>query len=157
LNAVCDEVVVVLAPDAQAPGLADAVRIARDDVVGQGPLAGLLAGMAASSTGWVLVAAGDMPELAELVLREMLRVAREGSARAVVLQDGDHYRPLPAALRTPPALVTARLLFDSGERRLRALMEALDRVVLDQATWTALDPRRRTLRDVDERGDLPTG
>ena len=26
--------------------------------------------------------------------------------------------------------------------------------VIDEATWTALDPERATLRDVDEPGDL---
>jgi hypothetical protein len=28
--------------------------------------------------------------------------------------------------------------------------------VIDEATWTALDPQRATLRDVDEPADLDT-
>ena len=157
LGAVCDETIVVLAPDARAPALPDGVRIARDAVADQGPLAGLLAGLAAARTEWAMVAAGDMPELAEPVLREMVRVARGGDVDAVVLRDGDRVRPLPASLRVARASVVAHGLFDAGERRLRAVADALDARIVDEPVWTALDPERRTLVDVDEPGDLAMG
>jgi hypothetical protein len=48
-------------------------------------------------------------------------------------------------------------LLHAGERRLRALSDALRTAVIDESTWLALDPERRTLRDVDEPGDLPPG
>jgi molybdopterin-guanine dinucleotide biosynthesis protein A len=157
LSAVCEETVVVLAPDAQAPELPDGVRIARDEVAYQGPLAGLLAGLAAARTEWAMVVAGDMPELAEPVLREMLRVVRGGEVDEVILRDGDQSRPLPAALRVARASVVAHGLFDAGERRLRAVADALDAGIVDEPVWTALDPERRTLVDVDDPDDLPTG
>ena len=104
-----------------------------------------------------MVAAGDMPELAEPVLREMVRVARGGDVDAVVLRDGDRVRPLPASLRVARASVVAHGLFDAGERRLRAVADALDARIADEPVWTALDPERRTLVDVDEPGDLAMG
>jgi hypothetical protein len=45
-------------------------------------------------------------------------------------------------------------LLDSGRRRLRDLLDALRVAIVDEATWHALDPERRTLFDVDEAADL---
>jgi len=46
-------------------------------------------------------------------------------------------------------------LLHAGRRRLRDMLDSLRTAVIDEATWTALDPQRRTLHDVDEPGDLP--
>jgi hypothetical protein len=46
-------------------------------------------------------------------------------------------------------------LLDSGERRLRALLEVLDVEVLPPSTWRLDDPAGETLRDVDTPDDLP--
>ncbi len=73
---------------------------------------------------------------------------------AVSLQDGDRPRPLPLVVRVEPAREAAHALRHAGERRLRALPEALRTAVIDEATWHRLDPARTTLRDIDEPGDL---
>jgi molybdopterin-guanine dinucleotide biosynthesis protein A len=73
---------------------------------------------------------------------------------AVALEDGGRFRPLPVVVRTRPARVTARSLLERGERSLRAWLEALGVRTIDEATWTRLDPGRRTLRDVDAPSDL---
>ena len=152
----CGEVVVVIAPNAPEPSLAPGVpaRAVRDPVEGEGPLVGLHAGLAAARSPIALVAGGDMPELHPAVLREMLRVAGEAPAEAVALRDGDAFRPLPCALRVERASEVARALLDRGSRRLRDLLDALRVAAIDEATWVALDPDRRTLLDVDEPGDL---
>ena len=106
------------------------------------------------NTDLVLVAGGDMPTLVTSVLVEMLNVAAEASVDAVALADGDHFRPLPIVLRTGPARDAAHILLHDGERRLRALLDALRVAVIDEPTWLALDPERATLRDIDEPGDL---
>lgn len=156
LAEVCREVVVVVAPDAPEPSmpLAVPVRLVRDASEGQGPLAGVLAGLSEVGTDWALVAGGDMPTLQTSVLLEMLRVGGEAGVDAVVLQDGDRLRPLPLVLRSRPAREAAHALLHAGERRLRALPDALHTAAIDEATWVSLDPRRATLRDVDEPGDL---
>jgi hypothetical protein len=49
----------------------------------------------------------------------------------------------------------SRRLAAEGERRLGALAERLTVRVLREEEWRPLDPEARTLRDVDEPGDLP--
>jgi molybdopterin-guanine dinucleotide biosynthesis protein A len=156
LAEVCREVLVVVAPGGEDPALplAAPARVVRDATEGEGPLAGVLAGLTETVTDWALVAGGDMPDLRTAVLLEMLRVAGESGADAVALQDGDRLRPLPLVLRSAPAREAAHALLHSGERRLRALPEALRTAVIDEPTWVGLDPERATLRDVDEPDDL---
>lgn len=156
LAEVCDEVVVVLAPNVPEPSLPPGARrrVVRDPVEGGGPLVGVAAALAAVDTELALVAAGDMPELRAAVLREMLTVAAEAPAEAVALRDGEHVRPLPCVLRVERAAAVAAALLASGRRALTDLLDALRVAAIDEATWHALDPERRTLVDVDEPSDL---
>jgi len=156
LAEVCSEVVVVLAPHALEPSLPVGVpaRVARDASEGEGPLAGLHAGLLVARTDVALVAAGDMPELSAAVLLEMVAVASETRMEAVALQDGEKIRPLPCAVRVARAREVAGALLASGSRRLRDLLATLRVSVIDEATWQALDPDRGTLVDVDEPRDL---
>lgn len=151
------DIVVVCAADGGEPPLPVdvAVRVVRDAVVDEGPLAGVIAGLAVVRTPTALIVAGDMPELQAPVLRTMLRTLNEPGVQGVWLADGDRPRPFPLAVRTAPAAAAARDLFDAGQRRLRALPTELGARVLDEPVWTALDPERLTMRDVDEAGDLP--
>jgi molybdopterin-guanine dinucleotide biosynthesis protein A len=152
----CGDVVLVIAPGARAvtlpPGLS--VRLAHDELEGEGPLAGLAAGLGHVLTEHALVVAGDMPDLSPAVLSEMLRVAREAPVDAVALQDGPRFQPLPCVVRVKPAFANARTLLRTGERALRPLLESLRLAMIDESTWTALDPSRGTLRDIDEPDDL---
>lgn len=156
LGEVCTEVLVVIAPDGSEPLMPPgaAVRFVRDVRSGEGPLVGLVSGLEAASTERALVVGGDMPDLSTAVLLEMLRVGGETRVDAVVLADADRFRPLPSLVRVAPARVAAGQLLDAGERSLRSLLQALRAAVLDEPTWTALDPSRGTLNDVDEPEDL---
>lgn len=151
----CDEVVVVLAPGAGAGGLPSGVRAVHDPTDGKGPLAGAHAGLlAAARSDLSLVSGGDMPELQPAVLRTMLDAAGDPSTDAVALRDGDVVRPLPVVLRTGPAAAAAHALLQRGRRSLRELVHELRTIVIDERSWTALDPGRTTLRDIDEPADL---
>jgi molybdenum cofactor guanylyltransferase len=156
LSQVCDEIVVVLAPGTDPPAMPQGVdvTIARDAEPDRGPLAGLAAGLSATRHDAAVVAGGDMPGLETAVLREMMRAGRETDAVAVALSDGGDARPLPCVLRTRPALAAAERLLASNRRRLRDLLAEVRTVVIDEPSWTALDPERRTLLDVDEASDL---
>jgi len=153
----CGDVVVVLGHDGPEPAMPPGVpvRFARDAESAQGPLAGLYTGMLAVRTDHALIAAGDMPELCTAVLLEMLKVAAEAPVDAVSLRDGHRFRPLPCVVRRGAAADAAHALLHAGPRRLRDLFEALPNAVIDEATWVALDPERRTLFDVDVPSDLP--
>ncbi len=154
---VCDRVIVVLAPEAEEPSMpaGASVTFARDAVEDEGPLRGLSAGMAVADAEWTVVAGGDMPDLQPAVLLEMLRAGLETGVVAVSLADGGTQRPLPCVLRTAPAAEAVDVLLEAGRRSLRDLLGAVANVVIDEPTWTALDPDRRTLIDVDEPGDIP--
>ena len=80
--------------------------------------------------------------------------APEAPVDAVALQDGDRFRPLPLVLRVTPAAAAAHALLHDGERRLRALPQALRTAVVDEPTWRGLDPDGATLADVDVPEDL---
>jgi len=153
---VCDRVVVVLAPDASEPPIPPgaSVAFARDAVEDEGPLRGLSAGMEVANAEWTVVAGGDMPDLQPAVLLEMLRAGLETGVVAVSLADGGTERPLPCVLRTVPAAEALDALLAAGRRSLRDLLAAVTSVVIDEPTWTALDPERRTLIDIDEPGDI---
>jgi molybdopterin-guanine dinucleotide biosynthesis protein A len=153
---VCDRVVVVLAPDAEEPPMpaGAAVAFARDAVAEDGPLRGLAAGLEAANAEWVVLAGGDMPDLQPAVLLEMLRAGVETGIVAVSLADGGKERPLPCVLRTVPAAEAVDSLLEAGRRSLRDLLASVASVVIDEPTWTALDPERRTLLDIDEPNDI---
>lgn len=152
------DVVVVLAPDAPEPSLPPGmpVRLVRDPREGEGPLAGAVAGLAHVERSLAVVVGGDMPGLSTAVVVEMLHVTADASVDAVTLQDGDRFRPLPAVVRAAVGRDSGQALLHQGERSLRAWLRAMRMAVIDGATWTALDPERATLRDVDEPADLDT-
>lgn len=168
LAAVVDEVIVVVAPGDDR-SLPPRCRRVEDPTAFEGPLAGLATGLAASLSGdrveaidhrgetapseVVLVVGGDMPALRPAVLRHLVSAVRDGAAGAV-LHDGSAGRPLPAAYRLGPAAAATRRLLDRGERRLRALPDALDATVIPVRAWRLLDPDAATLVDVDRPADL---
>jgi molybdopterin-guanine dinucleotide biosynthesis protein A len=153
---VCDRMIVVLAPGAAEPPMPAGSRVefVRDAIAGEGPLRGLSAGLDLANAEWAVLAGGDMPDLQPAVLREMLRAGRETGVVAVTLSDGGKERPLPCALRTVPAADAVDTLLRRGRRSLRDLLSVVSSVLVDEPTWTALDPERRTLFDVDEPADL---
>ncbi len=155
LGELCDDVIVVLAPGGDGTGLPPGVRTTHDLTEGEGPLAGLHAGLlAAVRSDTALVVGGDMPDLQPAVVREMLRVLDDAEVDAVVLADGERPRPLPSVLRTWVAAEIVHALLHAGRRRLRDAVDSLRTAVIDEPTWTALDPGRRSIFDVDEPGDL---
>ena len=156
LAEVTGDVVVVLAPGAPEPPMPPGapVRFTRDPHDGQGPLAGAVAGLDLVDRELAVVVGGDMPGLSAEVVLEMVRVATGGPAEAIALQDGDRYRPLPVVVRVARARELGRSLIQQGERSLRSWLGATSTTVIDEVTWTALDPGRETLRDVDEPADL---
>jgi molybdopterin-guanine dinucleotide biosynthesis protein A len=154
VDALCDETLLVMAPGADEPGdLPFGVRVVRDSEAFNGPLAGLSAGLARATGDVAIVAGGDMPRLASLVLVEMRRMLESSDTDAVALVEGDDVRPLPLVLRTRLRLVADRLVSE-GERSLRALLAQFGVVEFEEPEWRKLDPDGGTLVDVDSPDDL---
>jgi len=147
------EIIVVAAPGA-IPALPPDVTLVHDTVAFEGPLAGLLGGLAVARSPTVVLVGGDMPALSVAVLGSMVALLLASNASALVLEHDGRGRPLPMALRREPALATVAALFASGERRLRALADTMSAAVLPEAAWRAIDPEGDTLRDIDTEADL---
>jgi len=154
----CDDVVIVLAPGAPAPPLPDGaerVLFAHDSVAYEGPLAGTRVGLEHVRHEHAVLVAGDMPSVSSQLLSLMVERATDTGRNAIVLRDAEGLRPMPAVLRVAPALTLARTLLQSGERRLRALVEGLEPDGLPQAVWSRADAEGAWRRDVNVPGDLP--
>lgn len=151
-GAAADQVVVVLAPDAPMPPLPEAVVIARDDVAHQGPLAGLVAGLAATRTEIAVVLGGDMPRLDPAVLRLLADTIAQPDGPDAAVLEADPPTALPMAVRVAPALAAARRLLAADRRALRGILAALHATTVPAAAWCAIDPDGHTLDDID----LPT-
>jgi molybdopterin-guanine dinucleotide biosynthesis protein A len=147
------EILVIAAPGAALQLRASATLI-HDHVAFEGPLAGVASGLRAAHESIVLVVGGDMPTLVGAVVESMLQALDQPGVEAVVLEHEGRARPLPIALRREPALAAADVLLADGERRLRALSEALETTVIPEPTWRALDPYGMTVRDIDTPADL---
>jgi molybdenum cofactor guanylyltransferase len=160
LGGSCLEVIVAISATGAAPALPNVsvpVRLVRDGLPDAGPLAGLVAGLEAASEALVLAVAGDMPSLSEELLTGLLERAMPpiaSAGQAVVLADGDGWRPLPCVMVRDAALPLARELLLTNERSLRGLLRALEPDVIAQATWRRWDPDGDWRRDIDEPADL---
>lgn len=144
-------------------------RTVVDAEPGLGPLSGIAAGLAAAATEWLLVIAGDMPNISSPLVSLLIdRTARpSGSADgptvgrapecdAVGIRIGGRPEPLCSVLRVSPwrPIVTARI----AARRLKAsslLTEEDVRVRwIEEAEVREIDPALGTLHNVNAPGDL---
>lgn len=120
LRAVCGELVSV----GRAPGAdlgLNGFRPLADVEAHQGPLAGILAALEEAATPWVLVLAGDMPDVTPQLLAALQREAERDPARALI--PAGPVGPEPLAAAYPAALApVVRERFRSGIRAARAAL-----------------------------------
>jgi molybdenum cofactor guanylyltransferase len=140
---IASEVIVVSRVGQAAP---PGVRVVHDPVADQGPLAGLAAGLAASTTDLNVVVACDMPLIRPAVL-ERLVAALGDHAICVAAVDG---RPsvLCGVYRKAVAAVAADLL-RRGERRVTALLDRVSTTRVDAAAFRDIDPDLETFFSCD--------
>lgn len=138
-----------------SPRAVPGFRTVADAVPGGGPLAGIAAGLAAATTPWLLVIAGDMPYVSGDLLDLILGRAAAG-IDAVGIRIGELPVPLLCLLRTGAArpAIEARL---AGARlkASRLLTDGDLRVAwLDEPAVRAIDPELRAMFNVNEPDDL---
>ena len=129
-------------------------RTVADSIPDAGPLAGIAAGLAATKTPWLLVVAGDMPNLTgallDLVLAKLAPTSDAGGVRVGGLPE-----PLLCALHTSCAPEVQRRL-DAGRLKVATLLtEGPLRVAwVEEAELRAIDPSLRSLRNINAPEDL---
>lgn len=128
-----DEVLVSVSPGraATAPGY----RTVEDAAPGQGPLAGILAGLKAARNDACAVLACDIPEIDLGFLEKLLALSR-GVDIAVPVSPAGHFEPLLAVYRKA-VIPEIEALVAAGELSILPLYERCRtrRVALKDASW----------------------
>jgi molybdopterin-guanine dinucleotide biosynthesis protein A len=139
VGSVADEVLVVARPDPGEanPYLGLPARIVFDPIEDLGPLAGIAAGLAASTTDVNLIVACDMPLIKPAVLRRLVEL-RENADICVAVIDG-RASPLCAVYRSSVANA-AEALLATGERRVMRLLDQVQTKRVDAAVFRDIDP-----------------
>jgi molybdopterin-guanine dinucleotide biosynthesis protein A len=120
----CAEVILVGGSGAPLGG----ARMVPDERAGgQGPLAGMEAGLAAARNRLIFVAAGDLPFLPAELVGILLERLEERGACAVVPRHGGRTHPLCAAYHRR-LLPRVRSALDRGVRSVREFLGDLDQV-----------------------------
>jgi molybdopterin-guanine dinucleotide biosynthesis protein A len=123
-------------------------RAVADAVAGAGPLGGIAAGLAAAHTPWLLVVAGDMPDVSATLIDRMMAAAAE-DRDAVGIRIGGLPEPLLCALRVAVARPAV-------ERRLAAQRLKASALLTDDGLRVAwiedLDPA--AVRNINTPEDL---
>ncbi|MFV1958159.1 MAG: molybdenum cofactor guanylyltransferase [Planctomycetota bacterium] len=146
LAPVVGETVVVAGPDQALPPLPAGVRVARDDVPEQGPLAGIAAGLAVATADALYATGCDVPFLCPAVARRLFD-RLEGHDAAVLVQDG-FVHPLAAVYRRAVRPAAVRLLA-AGRPRPLHLLEEVDALHVPTDEILDLDPALETLENLN--------
>ncbi len=113
------------------------VCLVHDPVANLGPLAGIAAGLSASTTDLNIVIACDMPLIRPAVLQRLVDLRGDADICLAVV-DGQA-SPLCAVYRAGVAGVAQELLA-SGERRVMALLDRVHTQRVDAAAFRDIDP-----------------
>jgi molybdopterin-guanine dinucleotide biosynthesis protein A len=120
---------------------------------GEGPLGGLVAGLAASPRDHMAVVACDMPCVHAGVLQLISDTCRSGGWEAAVALTDDGLQPLHAVYAAS-ALPTLRAALAGGTRSLRAALTELRVRVVGESEWRAVDRSGRFAANVNSPADL---
>ena len=117
----------------------------------EGPLSGLAHGLARVGTRHALVLGCDHPLLVRPLLGRLLARRREADA---VVPVGPHGPEWLVAVYATALAEKAVALLEDGERRLQALLDAVDVLWIGEDEWKADDPDGRSFLDVDWPEDM---
>ena len=137
---------VLIATGAEPRAYPVAARVVTDAVADGGPLAGLVAGLEAAATPWVLSAAVDLPYLTPAALRPLLAAASDGADVLVALDADGRRQPTCALWRTRTVAPVARQSLADGRLALHGL--------LDRLTVREVPLEGGALHNVNAPGDL---
>ena len=154
VSRLASEVVVATTRDRPLPIALPGVRVVHDRVADGGPLAGIEAALAGASHELVLVVAGDMPWLQELLLELLVDRARAlTTADAVAIESARGMEPLLAVYRRATLPVLTGLV-EHGEHRVGRLLELLHAMAIPEEEWRRVDPKACSLVNVNRPGDV---
>ena len=157
---VVDDLVVNCRPD-QREAIAEAlsgvplpVRWALDEQPDLGPLAGIRNACRTATEPYAVVVACDMPFVDPGFLAHLREAAAEPGIEAVVPRLDDRwYQTTQAVYATEPAAAACDRALDRGDRKVLAMVDRLEEVVLDDEAIRSLTTER-TFTNVNTQSEL---
>lgn len=148
-----DELLIAVAPGRTLPAPPQ-VRFVEDAAPGAGPLAGIAAALAACRAPWLLVVAGDLPQLVGPLVELLIARCADGFD-AVAPRVRGLPEPLLACYHARVAPIAAARLA-AGRRKTSGLLteEGLAVRWLDEPELRAADPTLASFADIDTPADL---
>lgn len=145
-----DERIVVVADSERAAELSlpDDVQVVMDKFAGEGPLAGLHAGLEAASSPYAWVLGCDQPLLDAEAAKLLLSRLEEGDHEAALPIIDGRPQPLHAVYRKEVGEIACRLLAGS-QRKMLELLETIDWVGVEASDFAAQGLSVRFADDVD--------
>lgn len=148
---VVDERIVVVNDASKADefsSLPPDVRVVLDCYPGEGPLAGIQAGLEAAEAPFAWVIGCDQPLIDAEAAKLLLTRLEEGDYDAALPIIGGRPQPLHAVYRAEVGLIAARLLA-AGNRKLMSLLEELTWIGVEEIEFEAHGIARTFSDDVD--------
>lgn len=146
LRPVVEETVIVARPGQTLPTLDADVRVARDEVLDQGPLGGMLPGLSASTADAAYVTGCDVPflhvELVDLLFRRL------GASDVAVAEAEGFLHPMTSVVRPRVKDVIVELLAGTQRRPLH-LYERVATTRVGEEELRGVDPRLETLENLN--------
>jgi len=164
LERVCDDIVLVVAPDQDDAtpdtGLALGMHVVTDRLNAAGPLAGIEAGLKAVGTPLAFLVAADHPFLSSSLIAAMADVATHGPYDTVVPSVDGRLEPLHAIYAPDAWLPRITTALDAGQRSIYDLINrgiesgAPSVKMMGDAELATYDPDGRSLFDIDTTDSL---
>ena len=153
LRDVVDEIIVVVGSEASIPHywavVPDDVRVISDCYEEDSPLIGLISGLHEAQGEYAVACACDMPFVNPAIL-EMLLCVSYGLNGALLVKPDGWIEPIPSVYRVDNCLIYAEVLRESGEMRIRKVLENMsDTVTLPVEKLRGIDPDLVSFRDLD--------
>ncbi len=146
------EVVVVAAPESEDPLQIDipAIKVVRDETAYEGPLDALRRGLEAVTNEIALACSCDLPLLDSDVAAAIVTMLGDFDAAIPIV--GEKLQPLHAAYRKRCASALAALAM-RGERRLNAVVDAVNARRISENDLLVLDPQLNSFFNVNTLDD----
>jgi len=164
LDRICDEIVLVVGADQDDAtpdtGLALGMHVVADRLADAGPLAGIEAGLKATSTPRAFLVAADHPFLSADLIAGMADIAIKGPFDTIVPSKDGRLEPLHAIYSPEAWLPGVSSGLDAGRRSIYDLVKTAIETgdpsmhVMEDAELASFDPDGRSLFDIDTPDSL---
>ena len=153
LRDVVDEIIVVVGSEAMVPRYLEVVpedvRVVSDCYQEDSPLIGLITGLREARGEYAVACACDMPFIDPSII-EMLFDISYGFNGALLVKPNGWIEPIPSIYYVANCLLYAEELRETGERRIRKVLETMNnRVLLPLENLRKIDPDLISFIDLD--------